>query len=137
MKKQQGFTLIELMIVIAIIAILAAIALPMYRDYVAKSQLAAALAEITPAKTMLESKLQEDSTYAPSTEADLGLQASTPRCTKFTVSSSSIECTGVKGNDIVAGAKVTLTRATATTGAWTCAITGGNVAAKHKPTGCS
>ncbi|MFP7117363.1 prepilin-type N-terminal cleavage/methylation domain-containing protein, partial [Xanthomonas hortorum] len=57
MKKQQGFTLIELMIVvaiIAIIAILAAIALPAYQNYVAKSQVAAALAEITPGKTQYE-----------------------------------------------------------------------------------
>ena len=51
MKNQKGFTLIELMIVVAIIAILAAIALPAYQDYVARSQVSEAMTLSSGAKT--------------------------------------------------------------------------------------
>ena len=51
MKKQSGFTLIELMIVVAIVAILAAIALPAYQDYTAKAKATAALRMADSVKT--------------------------------------------------------------------------------------
>jgi len=133
MKNQQGFTLIELMIVVAIIAILAAIALPMYQDYVAKSQVTAGLAEITPGKTQYEVLLNEGKTTITGI-SDLGLKDSA-RCdiTDITALSETgtIECT-LKGTPKVANKKITLTRAA--DGTWSCST---SVDAKYKPAGCS
>lgn len=56
---QKGFTLIELMIVVAIIGILAAIAIPQYQNYIAKSQVSRAMAETGAMKTSYETCLNE------------------------------------------------------------------------------
>ena len=54
MKKQTGFTLIELMIVVAIVAILAAVALPAYKSYTQRAKFSEVIAASGPAKTAVE-----------------------------------------------------------------------------------
>ena len=141
MKKQQGFTLIELMIVVAIIAILAAIALPAYQNYVAKSQVTAGLADIRGGVTAFEEGIQSGTQTTAVTPAILGLSATTARCSAVATTGAwtatngqKIECT-IQGNPKVTGTKIALERNAS--GAWQCKVTAGTgYDTKFNPAGC-
>jgi type IV pilus assembly protein PilE len=80
-KAQRGFTVIEIMIVTAIIAILAAIALPSYQDYTQRGKLAEARAELGQMRVRLEQHFQDNRSYVGACVA--GTVAPLPTGTKY------------------------------------------------------
>ncbi len=85
MKKQQGFTLIELMIVVAIIGILAAIAIPAYQDYTIRAQVSEGLNLAGGSKTAV-TEYYQDTGLMPSTNAMAGLETAANITGKYVIS---------------------------------------------------
>ena len=139
-KVQQGFTLIELMIVVAIIGILAAVAIPAYQDYIARSQVTRVVGELASLKTAFEDALlngrdQSDAVDEAKTPSNL-LDAAGAVATDGETGTI-VGTLGGNSAAAVAGAVVTWTRAA--TGGWTCQVTASASAGwkdSYAPAGC-
>lgn len=87
---QKGFTLIELMIVVAIIGILAAVALPAYQDYTIKAKLAEVVSVSAPARAALATAYNEGNLTASATNSTLGLGTNTDIKGKYVTSVTAV-----------------------------------------------
>ncbi|WP_279145906.1 pilin [Photobacterium carnosum] len=124
MKKQQGFTLIELMIVVAIIGVLSAVAIPAYKDYVTKSEVASAMATMKALITPLELDIQEKGVNGTHSLANIGtVSGANPlgviQAPSVTSAASSIQF--IFGTASSVNAKVlNFVKNTASNGVWMC-----------------
>lgn len=144
-KLQQGFTLIELMIVVAIIAILAAIALPAYQDYVARSQVSEAMTLASGVKTAAAEYYADKGTWN-GTHTQLGISpagsivgkyvrqvAYTGTATAGTITAT-MKSSGSASGKIAGKTMILVGSDKGGSVAWTCDT--GNIDDKYLPSSC-
>jgi type IV pilus assembly protein PilA len=133
-KVQQGFTLIELMIVVAIIGILAAIAIPAYQDYTARAQASEAFSILDGLKTpMVEANAQDGTWNQPAGSVTAGKYVNKVDFTDSDTTPTLIATfNSTDINDKLKGKTVTLTY-TIASGAWACTT---NLVAAVAPKAC-
>lgn len=144
-KLQQGFTLIELMIVVAIIGILAALAVPAYQDYTIRSKVSEAASMASVGRTAVDVYYSENGTLPALTvtNTSLGLSAPASYNAKYV---ASVNVNGTSKGDVVVtlnnlpelgGAQAKILRYVPVSKGgnlqWTIATTGTTVPDKYKP----
>ena len=144
-KGQQGFTLIELMIVVAIIGILAAVAIPAYQDYTVRAQVSEGLSLASGAKTALAEYYNHRGSF-PSDNASLGLEAANAITGSYVSqvdagnTAGVIEVTyGNNVNNVISGAILSVSAVTSAGSIqWVCKDGGASTTLEDKylPTNC-
>ena len=143
MKTQKGFTLIELMIVVAIIGILAAIAIPAYQDYIARAQVADAGQLLGGLKTPLAEYYSDKGAWPTNILTDLGANTSGKYVSGVSIAASPSMTGGTialdatfKTTDVSALIKSSVLQLSTTNGGKTWSCSSGNVGTKYRPAAC-
>ena len=142
-QLQKGFTLIELMIVVAIIGILAAVAIPAYQDYIARAQMTEAVSLLSGGKQSMAEFYADKGSWPASPASVMGnttgkytsaiIYVGTPTTSQSMELQAQMKAQSSGVNSGIAAS--TITMATTDGGKnWSC--TGGNVSAKYRPGAC-
>ena len=139
-RVQQGFTLIELMIVVAIIGILAAVALPAYRDYTVRAKVSEVVLAASSAKTNIAEQAQTlggmPSTASASIADQTSAYVSNVSYASSATTSGVITATASTKEAAINGSTVTLTGTFNTTTGQVTWVCGGSILAKYMPSSC-
>ncbi|WP_284046792.1 pilin [Cupriavidus campinensis] len=140
-RLRRGFTLIEMMIVVAVVGILAALAIPAYQHYIVKTQISRGFWEASNYKTAVEERLHNGVFVFPDPAGTLGYVRSTLTAADdtfaFNADGSGAIVVLLNGDvhPVVRGARITVGRLTS--GGWTCAVRGDGLTSMVLPPGCT